>query len=104
MSLDELVEATQVNGDLEKELDELRKRAMPLPSATHREKGSRGEIADKYVNFKRGQMISAAVDLELVSATNEIHLYSCINVSHRHTLVLTYIRTYIRTYVCKYIS
>ena len=33
---------------------------------THNEKGLRGSIADKYVDYKRSQFLSAIVDLELV--------------------------------------
>ena len=34
---------------------------------THNEQGLRGSIADRYVDYKRSQLLSAIVDLELVS-------------------------------------
>ena len=63
----ELLEVTQEKGELEKEVEQLRKRVGGLPSATHRESGERGHIADKYADLKRDQMIASLVDLEVVS-------------------------------------
>ena len=34
---------------------------------THNEQGLRGSIADRYVDHKRSELLSAIVDLELVS-------------------------------------
>ena len=64
----ELLEVTQEKGELEKELEQLRKRVGALPSATHRESGERAHIADKYTDLKRDQMIASLVDLEVVSS------------------------------------
>ena len=38
-------------------------------SITHNEQGLRGSIADRYVDHKRSELLSAIVDLELVSYT-----------------------------------
>jgi DNA repair exonuclease SbcCD ATPase subunit len=62
---DELLEVTQAKADLEKEVEQLRKRVGSIPSATHRETGERGQLADKYADLKKDEMISSLVDLEM---------------------------------------
>ena len=66
--LDELLEVTQAKADLEKEVEQLRKRVGSIPSATHRETGERGQLADKYADLKKDEMIGGLVDLEMVRA------------------------------------
>ena len=59
-------ENKHLQGQLERAL-----RDKPRPDPiSHNERGLRGSIADRYVDCKRAEMLTAVVDLELVSASN----------------------------------
>ena len=47
-------------------------------SITHNEQGLRGSIADRYVDHKRSELLSAIVDLELVSGRESGTNVSCV--------------------------
>lgn len=54
------------NKQLEEEVKRLHRGHPQMDSLAHNEQGLRGSIADKYADYKRSEMLSAVVDLELV--------------------------------------
>ena len=60
-------ELTDKCGRLSSELERALETNPPEP-ITHNEQGLRGSIADRYVDHKRSELLSAIVDLELVRA------------------------------------
>lgn len=54
------------NKQLEEEVKRLHHGDPQMDSLAHNEQGLRGSIADKYADYKRSEMLSAVVDLELV--------------------------------------
>ena len=54
------------NKHLKEEMKRLHCEHPHMDSLAHNEQGLRGSIADKYADYKRSEMLSAVVDLELV--------------------------------------
>ena len=54
------------NTQLKEEVKQLHCERPHMDSLAHNEQGLRGSIADKYADYKRSEMLSAVVNLELV--------------------------------------